>query len=61
MTTEWLKQLHKAVDLVVEVLDRHGFWDQENYEPIMIAFIVPFLSFNPWQLRSSPKMFAVTR
>ena len=27
----------------------------------MIAFVFPFLSFSPWQMRSTPKMFGVAR
>ena len=27
----------------------------------MIAFVFPFLSFSPWQMRSTPKIFGVAR
>jgi hypothetical protein len=61
MTTEWLKQMHKVANIVLEIPARHTFWGPQCHEPLMIAFVFPFLKHNPWQLRSTPKMFSMAR
>jgi hypothetical protein len=36
-------------------------WPFEMFEPSVVGLIFPFLSVAPWQLRGSPKMYAVGR
>ena len=50
---EWRKPLHKAADLVLSLPVGHSAWPKEMYEPLTVAFIFPFLSHSPWQLRRS--------
>ena len=50
---QWRKQLLKAADLVITLPCGHPFWPKEMYEPLTIAFVLPFLKHRPWQLRGS--------
>ena len=60
-TTMWLKQLHKSSDIVLEFpAGTHG-WPKEMHEPLLIGIAFPFLRFAPWQIRGTPKMFAMVR
>ena len=61
MTPRWLKQLHKVPDLVFHVPAGQNFWPSSNYEPLVVGIVFPFFRHPPWQLRSTPKMFAVGR
>ena len=61
MTPEWLKQLYKFSDIIMAVPARLDCWGSENFEPLMIAIVFPFLAHRPWELRNTPKMFAVAR
>ena len=61
MTPLWLKQLHKAADLIFTVPAGVDFWPIEMHEPLLIGVVFPFLSFAPWQLKGSPKMLALGR
>ena len=61
MTPRWYKQLHKACDLVIEIPAKTHFWPKEHYEPLIIGFAFPFIRSQPWQLRGTPKMFAMER
>ena len=57
----WLKQLHKSSDIVLEFpAGTHG-WPKEMHEPLLIGIAFPFLRFAPWQIRGTPKMFAMVR
>ena len=61
LTPRWYKQLHKACDLVIEIPAKTYFWPKEHYEPLIIGFVFPFIRSKPWQLRGTPKMFAMER
>ena len=61
MTPLWLKQLYKCCDLILEIPPSCEYWNTNMYEPCVIGFCFPFLSHFPWQLRSTPKMFALHR
>ena len=54
LTPKWYKQLHKACDLVIEIPAVTRFWPKENFEPLIIGFVFPFLRSKPWQLRGTP-------
>ena len=61
LTPRWYKQLHKACDLVIEIPAVTRFWPKEKFEPLIVGFAFPFLRSKPWQLRGTPKVFAVER
>lgn len=60
-TTLWQKQLYKAADVVFEVPAGQHCWPMSMHEPLIIGVLFPFLRVKPWQIRRSPKMFAVGR
>ena len=55
----WRKHLYKAADIVLTIKPGHPAWPIEMYEPLTIAFVFPFISFKPWQLRGSPQLMAL--
>jgi hypothetical protein len=61
LTTEWLKQIFKAADIVFQVPIGCPFCPQEMFEPLTIGLCFPFISSPPWQLRRTTKMLAVVR
>ena len=61
MTPLWLKQLHKAADLIFSVPAGASFWSDGMYEPLLIGVAFPFLSFSPWQLKGTPKLLSLGR
>lgn len=60
-TTMWLKQLNKAADIVLTIPAKFYFWPTNMYEPLVLAFLFPYLPFSPWQLRATPKLLATAR
>jgi hypothetical protein len=61
MHPHWRKQLYKAADLVVSLPVGHYAWGEEMFEPLTLAFVFPFVSFRPWQLRGSPQLLELGR
>ena len=61
MTPLWLKQLHKAADLIFTVPASSNLWPEAMFEPLLIGVIFPFLSFAPWQLKGTPKLLSLGR
>ncbi len=61
MHPHWRKQLYKAADLVLSLPVGHCAWGEEMYEPLTLAFVYPFVSFRPWQLRGSPQLLELGR
>jgi hypothetical protein len=59
MTPEWLKQLHKASDVVISVPAGHPAWPKQMYEPVLIGLVFLFVRHDPWQLRGTAKMYAL--
>ena len=55
----WIKQVYKSADFVFELPAGHSCWPTEMHEPVLIAIVFPFLRHKPWQIRSTPKMFAM--
>ena len=55
----WRKHLFKAADIVLTLKPGHPAWPIDMYEPLTIAFVFPFISFKPWQLRGSPQLMAL--
>lgn len=60
-TTQWVKQLYRAADIVFEVPVGFFCWPASMHEPLLIGIVFPFLSVKPWQIRGTPKMYAVGR
>ena len=58
---EWKKQVHKACDFVFEVPPGHPCWPRDMYEPLIIGVCLPFIRSDPWQLKGTPKVFALVR
>ena len=61
MTPMWLKQLHKASDLIFTIPAGASCWPEPMFEPLLIGVVFPFLSFSPWQLKGTPKLLALGR
>lgn len=61
LTPLWYKQLYKAADIVFKIPALTDFWPASNFEPLVVGICFPFCRNEPWQLRGSPKMFAVGR
>ena len=61
MTPQWLKQLHKVSDIVFKLPLGSSCWPYAMFEPCLVELTFPFLSVSPWQLRGTPKMYAVGR
>lgn len=61
MTPLWLKQLFKASDCIFSIPASHGFWTADNFEPLTVALIFPYLPYRPFQLKGTPKMFQMGR
>jgi hypothetical protein len=61
MTTRWFRQLNKAADLIFEIPAACPYWPTLMYEPLTIGLVFPFIRSAPWQLRRTPKMFAMGR
>ena len=57
MTPEWKKQLLKLLDLFLELPFDNVWKKDDQHEPLTTAFIFPFLSFKPWQLKKVPNLF----
>lgn len=57
----WLKQLHKASDIVFQVPPNQMYWPKSMHEPLLIGILFPFVRSKPWQLRGSPKMHEMGR
>ena len=57
----WRKHLYKAADLVIMLKPGHAAWPKEMHEPLTLAFVFPFISHKPWQLRGSIQLLALGR
>ena len=61
-TSIWRKQLHKAADLIVELPSIPNVWELgTHHEPLILAFIFPFLSCRPWQLKRTGAFLGLGR
>jgi hypothetical protein len=60
-TSLWIRQLFKASDIVLEIPPGKSFWPSNMHEPLLIGILFPFIRCYPWQLRSTPRMFAMAR
>ena len=60
-TTQWTKQLYQAADIVFELPVGSACWSAAMHEPLLIGILFPILRFKPWQIKGTPKMFALGR
>ncbi|KAI2503870.1 hypothetical protein MHU86_10595 [Fragilaria crotonensis] len=61
-TCQWLRHLYKAAaDFVFEVPVGSKMWSSSMHEPLLIGILFPFIRVKPWQLRGTPKMYAMGR
>jgi hypothetical protein len=50
----WRKKLFKTADIVLELPPRPvPPWTLDMHEPLILAFVLPFVSFFPWELSST--------
>ena len=61
MPPTWRKQLNKTADCIFSIPASHPFWSENNFEPLFVAVIFPYLPFRPFQLKNTPKMFYMGR
>ena len=57
----WKKQLIKACDIVLEIPPNQAHWCHDQFEPLTLGVCFPFLAFDPWQLRHTPKLCSIER
>jgi hypothetical protein len=61
-TQWWRKRLHNISDLVLELpAGRKPHWPAVMHESLILAFILPFSSTSPWQLRQTESVLALGR
>ena len=61
-TAIWRKQLYKVSDMVFEIpAGALPQWGENQYEPLTVAVLFPFVSSRPWQLKGSPRIVALER
>jgi hypothetical protein len=56
MTPEWLKQVHKACDIVFVTPIGSPGWGTNMFEPLVMGICFPFLRFDPWHFKGTPKV-----
>ena len=39
----------------------HHVWPNDLHEPLMIAIVLPYLRFEPWELRRTPKVLELAK
>ena len=62
LAPEWMKQFYKASDLVLSIpAGTADYWPVDMCEPLILGLIFPFINRHPWQLKNTPKMFAMAR
>ena len=56
MTTMWRKQLAKVADLIVTLPFDEKVWSKTNYEPLILAFVFPFIRKKTRKLRGTERL-----
>ena len=51
MTNRWRKKLGKVADCVFTVPVGSELWSKSQHEPLIVAFVCPFLHRRPWQVK----------
>ena len=58
---EWIGQLYKVADIVLEIKPVQSYWPAECHENLILAVCFPFIQHRPWQLRNTPALLDVAR
>jgi hypothetical protein len=58
---ELFRQFHETCDLIFDIPPGADCWDTNQFEPIVVGIVFPFLSRSPSQLRRTPKIFHVAK
>jgi hypothetical protein len=61
LTPEWRRQLHKVADIVLYLPTGGQAWCADQFEPLTIGIVFPYLHCRPWQLRGTPKLLSLGR
>ena len=56
MTNRWRKKLGKVADCVFTVPVGSELWNKSQHEPLIVAFVCPFLYRRPWQVKQSKSL-----
>ena len=51
MTNRWRKKLGKVADCVFTVPVGCSLWSESQHEPLIVAFVCPYLCRRPWQVK----------
>ena len=51
MSNRWRKKLGKVADFVLYIPVGCELWSKSQHEPLIVAFLCPFLSRKPWQVK----------
>ena len=57
----WRRQLFKCMDLVLFLPPQFNFWPSCMHEPLIIAFLYPFVRSEPWSVKGTPKLCSVSK
>ena len=57
----WRQQLCKCADMILYLPAGLTCWPKEMHEPLILAFVFPFIRFQPWCLKGTPKVYAMAR
>ena len=49
------------MDLILFLPPRFSFWSHKMHEPLILAFCFPFLRYDPWTVKGTPKLCSVGR
>ena len=61
-TAQWRRQLQKVSDLTLELPFLPNTWEKSSqHEPLIIAFVFPFINSKPWQLKRAPAFLGMGR
>ena len=51
MSNRWRKKLGKVADFVFSIPVGSVLWNKSQHEPLIVAFLCPFLTRSPWQVK----------
>mmetsp|Transcript_24077 Transcript_24077/g.36570 ORF Transcript_24077/g.36570 Transcript_24077/m.36570 type:complete len:345 (-) Transcript_24077:208-1242(-) len=53
----WQKMLYKLSDVVLDLPANLPFWSESMHEHLLIGLLFPYIRYDPWCLRGTPKMY----
>ena len=59
--SRWRIRLYKELDMLLCLPTGLGCWDCDMHEPLILTFAFPFIRFNPWCIKGTPKFHAMSR